>query len=364
MRNRLNAYCARAFSDKQGVKITKLAHICGGWESDMYSFTVEYGPAGARQCEELILRIYPGDDAHAKSAREYRGMRLLQGAGYPVPQVLALKRVDSPFGKPFVIMEKIRGQMLWPLWFGSPEEKQQELLTLFCRLFVQLHTLEWQPFDHAQDRPFDHAQDRPFDHTQDRSTEQDTRGNDRGSPCVYVDRELDKIRAYLTCFPIPGLLPIVEWLEQRRDLVPFEQPSIIHWDFHPGNILLCDDGSAVVVDWTQVTVSDSRFDLAWALLLVSTHENETWHRRILQGYERLAGTKVKHLAFFEVFACLKRLYSVAVSLAHGPESLGMRPDASAKMVQQMGAIARVYDLLLKTTAIRVPEVEELLAQSP
>lgn len=58
---------------------------------------------------------------------------------------------------------------------------------------------------------------------------------------------------------------------------------------------------------------------------MSTHENETRHRRILQEYERLAGTKVKQLAFFEMFACLKRLYSVAVSLAHGPESLGMRP---------------------------------------
>jgi hypothetical protein len=119
----------------------------------------------------------------------------------------------------------------------------------------------------------------------------------------------------------------------------------------------------VVVDWTQVDVSDSRFDLAWTLLLVSTHENAVWHKRILHEYERLAGTEVEQLAFFEVFACLKRLYSVAVSLAHGPESLGMRPDAGIMMVQQMGAIARVYDLLLQRTGIGVPEVEELLAQS-
>jgi aminoglycoside phosphotransferase (APT) family kinase protein len=338
IQSRLESYYAHAFPARQGVRVIALAHISAGWESDMYSFNLEYGPAGARHCEELILRIYPGDDAHSKSAREYRGMSQLHKVGYPVPQVLILEREDSPFGRPFVIMEKIQGQTMWPRWFGSPKEKQKELLTLFCELFVRLHTLDWQSF--VQDVT-------PFA---------------AGAPYALVDRELDKMRPYLIRFPIPGFLPIAEWLEGRRDLVPCERPSVIHWDYHPGNILLSDDGAPVVVDWTQVDVSDSRFDLAWTLLLVSTHENETWHRRILLEYERLAGTKVEQLAFFEVFACLKRLYSVVVSLAHGPESLGMRPGAGAMMVQQMGAIARVYDLLLRRTGIAVPEVEELLAQ--
>jgi aminoglycoside phosphotransferase (APT) family kinase protein len=355
MRGRLDSYYAHAFPAKQGVRVTELAEISAGWESDMYSFTVESGPAGARQREELILRIYPGDDAHSKSAREYRGMSLLYGAGYPVPQVLVLEREDSPFGRPFVIMEKIQGQMMWPVWFGSPGEKQQDLLTLFCRLFVELHRLEWQPFADAQDRPFEGAQDR--------SSKQDTAGSDSGSPYTYADRELGRLRPFLARFPIPGFLPIVEWLEQRWDLVPCERPSVIHWDYHPGNILLGDDGSAVVVDWTQVDVSDSRFDLAWTLLLLSTYEGEVWHKRILHEYERLAGAKVEQLAFFEVFACLKRLGSIAASLTYGPEALGMRPGAGATMVQQMGPISRVYDRLLKRTGIAVPEVEELLAQS-
>lgn len=347
MQSCLDAYYASAFPAKQGVRVTGLAHISAGWESDMYAFTVESGPGGARQCAELILRIYPGEDAHAKSAREYRGMSLLHDAGYPVPQVLLLERDDSPFGRPFVIMERIQGQMMWPVWFGSPEEKQRELLTLFCRLFVQLHTLEWRPFDYAQGSSSQHHVEPCFG----------------GDPYALVDRELGKLRPYLARFPLPGFLPIMEWLDGRRDLVPCERPSVIHWDYHPGNILLGDDGSAVVVDWTQVDVSDSRFDLAWTLLLVGTYEGEVWHKRILHEYERLAGTQVEQLAFFEVFACLKRLYSVAASLRYGPETLGMRPGAGAIMLRQLGASKRVYDLLLKRTGIDVPEVEELLAQS-
>jgi len=335
MRGHLAALYSRAFPDRQGSKVTELAEISAGWESDMYSFTIESGPPGERQCDELILRIYPGEDAHSKSAREYRGMSLLHSAGYPVPQVLVLEREDSPFGKPFVIMERIEGQMLWPVWFGSPEEKQKELLTLFCQLFVRLHTLDWRPFV------------------------QDMTSFDTGDPYALLDQELGKTRPYAERFPIAGFLPVFKWLAERRDLVPCEQPSVIHWDYHPGNILLCNDGSAVVVDWTQVEVSDSRFDLAWTLLLVSTYEGKEWYGRILHEYERLAGAKVEQLAFFEVFACLKRLYSVVASLTYGPETMGMRPSAAAIMRQQLGASKRVYDLLLERTGVKVPEVEEL-----
>ena len=335
IQSRLSAFYAHGVPSKQGARIIELVPISEGWESDMYAFTLESGPEGARQHEELVLRIYPGADAHAKSAREWRGMGLLHEAGYPVPQVLILERGDSPFGRPFLIMERIRGRQMWPVWFRSSEEKQQELLTLFCRLFVRLHALEWQPFV------------------------QDPRSFDALDPYALLDRELEKTRPYAERFPIAGFLPVFDWLEERRGQVPCRRPAVIHWDYHPANILLREDGSAVVVDWTQVDVSDSRFDLAWTLLLVSTYEGQEWHERILHEYERLAGAKVEQLAFFEVYACLKRLYSVVASLTYGPETLGMRPAAADIMRQQLGASKRVYDLLLDRTGIAVPEVEEL-----
>ena len=301
----------------------------------MYSFAVEHGPAGKRRREELILRIYPGDDAHDKSAREFHGMSQLHKAGYPVPQVLILERENSPFGKPFVIMEKIEGQVLWPLLSRSPEEKKRELLTLFCKLFVQLHTLDWQPFMHDMAR------------------------HDTGDPYTFVDRQQREWRLALTGLPEVGFLPVLEWLEARRDQVPCLQPSLIHWDYHPGNVLLRDDGSAVVIDWTQVEISDSRFDLAWTLL-VGSHESAEWREIILREYERLAGARVEQLDYFDVAACTKRLASVYFSLSLGPEKLGMRPDAVTMMKQQMGAHKKVYDLLLERTGIRIAEVERLL----
>ena len=339
MQSRLQAYYAAAYPDRPAVQVSDLTCINAGWESDVYAFAVSYGPAGGRQREELILRIYPGNDAPAKSAREFHGMSQLHKAGYPVPRLLLLERENSPFGKPFVIMDRIKGRNLWPLLFHSPEADQQALLTLFCELFIRLHVLDWRPFL------------------------RDATGYDRGDPYTFVDDELGTWRGYLEHFSRHDFLPVVEWLEARRDRVPCRRPSLIHWDFHPANVLLRDDGSAVVIDWTQVGVSDSRFDLAWTLLLVGSYEGLSWRERILREYERLAGEggpPVDQLEYFDVVACLKRLFSVVVSLSDGAEKLGMRPGAEAVMKQQIGALESVYDLLLERTGIRVAGVERLL----
>jgi aminoglycoside phosphotransferase (APT) family kinase protein len=339
VQSHLQTYCTRAFPGWQGVQVGNVRSIDAGWESDVYSFDVEYGPPENRQHEALILRIYPGDDAQTKSAHEFDSMRRLHKAGYPVPQVLLLEHENSPFGKPFVIMERIEGRTLWPILLNSPKQKQQELLTLFCELFVRLHALDWRAFV-------------------DDAARHETEG-----PYFFVDQWLSAARAAIERFPPSGFLRIVEWLEARRDQVPCRRPSPLHWDYHPGNVLLRDDGSAVVIDWTGLDVSDSRFDVAWTLLLVSSHHGIEWRESILREYERLAGTDVPHIEYFDVAACLKRLGSVAASLSFGPEKLGMRPEAQAKMRQQMGAFQSVYALMLERTGIRVAEVESLLTSS-
>jgi aminoglycoside phosphotransferase (APT) family kinase protein len=232
-------------------------------------------------------------------------------------------------------MDRIKGQMLWPLLFGSSGERQQELLTQFCDLFVRLHALEWRPFV------------------------DDVSRYDTGDPYTFVDRGLTQFRHFLTQLSQSGFLPVLEWLESRRDKVPCLRPSPIHWDFHPGNVLLRDDGSMVVVDWTALDISDSRFDLAWTLLLASTHQDAKWRDLILHEYERLTETPVEQIEYFDVAACARRLFSVVISFSEGPEKLGMRPEAVAMMKQQMGAIERVYALLLERTSIRVAQVERL-----
>lgn len=337
MQEQLQAYYMWAFPEMQDAWVSEPVSISNGWESDVYAFKLEEGSARARRREELVLRVYPGEDADRKSAREFEGMRKLYEAGYPVPEVLTrAARVESPFGRPFVIMERIEGKLMWPVLSGASPEKQRELLGLFCELFVRLHGLDWTPFA-------------------DEAARQEIAAN----PYLFIDRWLAMFRAYESRFSIVGFQPVLAWLEARRDQAVCERPAPIHWDFHPGNLLLRADGSAVVIDWTQLEVSDARFDLAWTLLLTGTHESMAWRNMILAEYERLRGTRVKQLEFFEVAACLKRLASVVISLTYGPEKLGMRPEAVPMMRQRLGAIKKVYGLLVERTGIKVAEAEAL-----
>ena len=334
---RLQAYATNAFPDRQGVRVTDLTRIASGWESEIHSFDLEHGPAGERRREGLILRLYPGDDAERKSMREFHGMRKLREVGYPVPEVLILEQDLSPLGRPFVIMERIEGQGLTAAWMSAPPEKQVELLGLFCRLLAQLHALDWRPFL------------------------RDGSGHDAGDPYACVDGELEGRRARLARFPIAGFVPVMDWLAARRDQVPCPRPSPVHRDYHPENILLRDDGSAVVIDWTQFGVSDPRFDLGWTLLLASTHGDAGLRDPILHAYERHAGAAVEQLDYFEVFACLKRLLFVVASYTYGPAKVGMRPEALATMGTMAGPFTEVYALLQEKTGLRVPEAEGMLA---
>jgi len=334
----LQAYIAGALPDRPNSTAHELASISVGWESDVYAFDLESGPPDACQREALVLRVYPGADAYAKSGREFRGMQQLFAAGYPVPRVLALERDASPFGKPFVIMERVEGKTMWEPLFRSSEPQQSERLALFCDLLVRLHRLDWRPFV------------------------DDPAAVEQAGPYAFVDGWLAEARSILGQFDVPDAGALLEWLEARRDRVPCARPAPVHLDFHPANILLRADGTATVIDWTQIQVSDPRFDLAWTLMLVGAAEGWQWRDRILTEYQRLAGAPIQEIEWFEVAACGKRLFSVVVSLAAGPEALGMRPEAVELMRQQFGALRNVYQLFMVRTGLRLREVEQLLAE--
>ena len=122
----------------QNMRIVDLVRIADGWETEVYSFALEYEEAAQRKRQDLILRIYPGDDAQEKSAREFHAMRQLYQVGFPVPQVLPLESEGSRFGKPYVIMERIEGRPMGDIIGESPTERKIELATQFCGMFVDL----------------------------------------------------------------------------------------------------------------------------------------------------------------------------------------------------------------------------------
>lgn len=329
----LEAYCAAAFRNKENAQVKGLTDISAGWESTLYSFWLEHGPAAERQTERMVLRLLVGEGADDKARREFQAMRRLYQVGYPVPDVYTLECESSPFGQPFILMEHIDGEQLWPLISNATGQEREQFLTLFCQLFTQLHALDWRPFTSEQ----------AFT-----------------NPYHFIDRSLALGRDYLRRFPQnQALEPVFKWLEVHREGMGCPRPSPVHQDFHPANVLVRPDGSAVVIDWTGFAVSDSRFDLAWTLILAYAYEGTAMRDQVLHTYERVSGKKVEQLAGFEVIACLRRLLDVSISLLAGPEQLGMRPEAAAAMQAQLPAHKRVAKLLAERTGSRSAPFESL-----
>ena len=100
--------CARtAFSEAQDLTISDPVRISEGWETEIYSFDFAYKADGEPRRELLILRIFPGQGTGPQAVKEFNAMKRLFLAGYPVPLVLHQGGEDSPFGKPFILMERI-----------------------------------------------------------------------------------------------------------------------------------------------------------------------------------------------------------------------------------------------------------------
>src|SRR5205823_3762034 len=112
----------------------------------------------------------------SKARDEFKVMRLLAGAGYPVPRVDLLAVDDSPLGRPLVIMERIDGQIMGRLLEEGAEARAEPLprrrqrppgqprsgegsaadfellLKRFARLLARLHALDWRPLDPHPDQ--------------------------------------------------------------------------------------------------------------------------------------------------------------------------------------------------------------------
>lgn len=328
-------YYAAAFPERAGAKITHLATLNNGWESDVYAFDVEWGASESRLTETQILRIYPGNDAEVKSAREFHALAELQKLGYPVPRVYRLEpAVTSPFGKPFLVMERIPGRGMWHQMFHSPPDERERLLDRFCALFARLHALDPRPFDPAL-QPGQNA----------------------------VQCQLARWQGYVDSLPLPGFLPAWQWVSLRAPEIHATSFSPCHWDFHPDNILLDEVGNMVVIDWTGLEVTDRRFDVAWTLLLICSNEGASAREPVLRGYERHAGVTLTDMNFFDAVACFRRLFSVLVSLALGAEKMGMRSGAEEMMRAHTRPLRFVYERWLALTSVPIPDAEDFLRES-
>ena len=330
-------YYRGAHPSWEGVSVTDGVDMTSGWETELYGHTLEYREEGLMVSKRLVARLYPGRHAAWKAEKEFTVMGRLGEAGYPVPEVHVVETDADALSVPFMIMDWIEGHSVMDDFLGTPIEELGPHLEAFTKLFVDLHRV-----DPAQIFP------------------ESPRFEDTSS---YLEMALERTARGLDEMGPPWLSPVLDWLDEHRHGVSPGRFSVLHRDFHPGNIMARPDGSHAVIDWGASSLGDPREDLMWTVLLASAFWGRPFGETILKAYQRATGEAVRDAGFFEVAAIYRRIQDTSISFMRGAEEAGMRAGAVEQMKESLGHLHSVHGFLEERTGIRLPEFDELLRRA-
>lgn len=189
--------------------------------------------------EPLVLRLPPPGARIAGPAdvtRQGRIMRALSSAGLPVPRVIDMSDEATVDGRPFVLLEKVDGERIEVVKGSVPDQK---LAQSSVRVLRRLHEV-------------------PVSQT-----------GIGGETPVALEDELGRWKRLIERAPedlTGGAMLVVERLS--RTVPKQAAPTLVHGDYHYGNLLFKDGEVAGVLDWEIAELGQPLIDLA-SLALVA-----------------------------------------------------------------------------------------------
>ncbi len=272
--------------------------MTAGWECDIFSFEL-ISPANCKP-HSLVIRLYPSTALKSiipsRHKREYQVMNFLKDRGYPIPQVHLVGRLPDPSGRPFLIMDHIKStQMIGHLFSQAEGKRQEEIAEQFCGLLVQLHECD---IGNA------------------------TFSNPPEEDSNLVSKKLTEFGRYIQNTGLHQLQPVLDWLKHESRHISGGRPAVVHWDYHPENVLITQKGTEFVVDWSSAEITDYRFDIGSTCVFLP----ERLRDRFILNYEELSGRKIPDVLFFEAAGCFRRLLVLLLVCTQGPDKLGLRPE--------------------------------------
>ncbi|ATE64712.1 phosphotransferase family protein [Rhizorhabdus dicambivorans] len=245
----------------------------------------------------LILKMAPSGVPLRGSTDVYRQARLLtelHASGLPVPHVVMASADDTEIGAPFIAMERLPGRS-FVIWephetFSDDPDFMLGLWTQAAMMMGALHSFPWRPSLVDWEQP------------------------------TTLRAELDRWQALLRHTEDP------DWRRSAEDLyarlmatIPTEgDPSVIHGDFQPGNVLYHNGRASGLIDWDLGGIGAPGIDVGWLVMMADRDGWEAGWKprgappidRLLAAYRAGGGGVIDHLGWYRAFAHF-RLGSIA-----------------------------------------------------
>ena len=234
---RLEAWLAQDHG--QQVAITDAEVIGGGFSRRMWRVGVLVDGRPRR----IIVRIEQGGMFGTDTVTEVTAMRALHGAGYAVPEVLAVEESGLVLGEPFFVMEQVPGVV----------RLDDQGLDDIIRSVAELHRVPVAVLDPSG-----------------RSAEQVIHDNIEYWRGMYREHAPQS--------------PLVEqgadWLHEH--LGPTGPSVIVHGDAGPGNALFDAARGLTTIDWEFAHVGDAAEDWAYLALIRGRRimDADAWKNRL------------------------------------------------------------------------------------
>jgi aminoglycoside phosphotransferase (APT) family kinase protein len=203
--------------------------ISGGFDFWIYSLRLTGTGLPVAWTAPIVARVPPTPERYSLLERESRLQSWAADNGYPAPRVVEVLEPGALFESPVQIVQRAPGGTMT----GAMTSRPWRIPRLVGRL-GELHARV-----HALPLP-------------DWATT---------AEWSVVERRLALVRFVLERHSHPELAVALDQVERLRPSLDDAEPVLCHGDFHPMNLLVDGDDTAVI-DWTDAGVGDAHSDIA------------------------------------------------------------------------------------------------------
>lgn len=192
---------------------------------------------------ELCMKVFDTNYSKADVLNEALNQARVEGTGLNIPKIHEVTVID---GKWTIVSDYIKGKTLQQLMDEHPEKKD-EYLNLFVDLQLEMHS----------------------------------------KSCPLLTKLRDKMNRKISQTDFDATTRYE--LHSRLDAMP-KHNKLCHGDFNPSNIIITDDGTPYIIDWSHATQGNASADVARTYLLFWLNGDIEGAKKYLELFCRKSNT--------------------------------------------------------------------------